>query len=305
MKSFSLLIIGATAQYYGYSYPDPTYTCADDFCGGWNGCYCDNYCHIAGDCCEDILTHCGGFDPDYEYNYESEYAYYGFYTEYYGPYDENVDYGYISDYIGPFGETSYDPYTYFYTDSDYSSSYDGLTLTGTCVKSETETYCGGQFPIDYSATDYNYYEIGCFCDNVCFTQGDCCSDKDAVCGEYDEGYSYDDYYYPYYLDDFVYVGQCAVNDGEPICDNQFVATGENEIGCWCDHYCLAAGDCCDDKVAECGEVPEDFEEFYFENTGYEGYTGDYGYGSGYSGYSGYYGYSSTYIDTTYGGYWFR
>lgn len=81
-----------------------------------------------------------------------------------------------------------------------------------------EGSCGGQSP------------DGCFCDEFCAQEGDCCADAAEVCPdevgtqETDQAHS------------------CADACGGP---------APSEL-CFCDDACAELGDCCGDKVAECG-----------------------------------------------------
>ena len=90
---------------------------------------------------------------------------------------------------------------------DEAFSEEGAEATaGSCTDS-----CGGQS------------EDGCWCDEWCAYNGDCCDDKSAVCDAEPEP-----------------VTSCAGSCG-----------GESADGCWCDDSCALYGDCCDDKADVC------------------------------------------------------
>jgi hypothetical protein len=68
---------------------------------------------------------------------------------------------------------------------------------------------------------------GCWCDDLCVENGDCCEDACPECGVCDGPPPADD--------------SCA-----GICDEQAPS------GCWCDDFCISSGDCCADACSECG-----------------------------------------------------
>ncbi|TVQ55580.1 MAG: hypothetical protein EA377_03230 [Phycisphaerales bacterium] len=99
---------------------------------------------------------------------------------------------------------------------NFGAQGDG-TLNISCAAAPEPTCegnCGGE-------------SFGCWCDEDCFANGDCCDDVCAFCDD---------------------LGGC--NSCQDICGDQ--APG----GCWCDADCVANGDCCDDACELCDDVIE-------------------------------------------------
>ena len=79
---------------------------------------------------------------------------------------------------------------------------------------------------------------GCWCDDQCTKYGDCCEDYKAICSDPEP-------------------------DPEPEPEPEPEPSGSSCVdmcgdksedgSCWCDSQCADYGDCCDDKVAICGE----------------------------------------------------
>ncbi len=93
------------------------------------------------------------------------------------------------------------------------------TLTISCAGAPDPTCegnCGGQSP------------AGCWCDEECFGNGDCCDDVCEFCDDLD-----------------------GCNSCQDICGDQ--APG----GCWCDAGCVDLGDCCNDACELCGHCEDD------------------------------------------------
>lgn len=130
---------------------------------------------------------------------------------------------------------------------------------GSCAKepaASCEGFCGGQAP------------DGCWCDQACVANGDCCEDACEACDigcppdpDSCEGHCDDQAPGGCYCDDACQdFGDCcedvcdACDIGCPLdpdscegnCDEQ--APG----GCYCDADCVGFGDCCDDFADFCG-----------------------------------------------------
>ena len=110
--------------------------------------------------------------------------------------------------------------------------------------------CGGQAP------------AGCWCDDVCANEGDCCSDYADACeqplgewcfnGEDDNADDLIDCDDPQCADD----PSCTDDAAPPSCDG---FCGEQApTGCWCDDACAEYGDCCPDQAELCSS---EFSEF--------------------------------------------
>jgi hypothetical protein len=78
---------------------------------------------------------------------------------------------------------------------------------------------------------------GCFCDDICAEEGDCCEDFVDACPDIAEASGLGD----------------GADGSDPAfsCEN---SCGEEAAGggCFCDEVCAEFGDCCGDKVAHCG-----------------------------------------------------
>ena len=85
---------------------------------------------------------------------------------------------------------------------------------GGCSPLSCRGYCGGQAP------------GGCWCDELCCSFIDCCSDVFEVCG--------------------------TCTTGSPIYLCEGLCGAQSDWGCWCDEACCIFEDCCWDKLAWCG-----------------------------------------------------
>ncbi len=118
---------------------------------------------------------------------------------------------------------------------------------GECPVASCEGACGGQS------------DAGCWCDDFCFGNGDCCDDVCDFCGA------------DYPADcGLPYCGDGVCNNGEtcedcpgdcgacPVETCEGACGGQADAGCWCDEACFVAGDCCGDVCDFCGtDYPAD------------------------------------------------
>jgi hypothetical protein len=121
---------------------------------------------------------------------------------------------------------------------------------GTCEAGETASSCA----TDCAALSASCKGIcgkqapsGCFCDDLCQQNGDCCTDKALVCG----GAS----------GPICGNGTCEVGESSTSCASDCPASsstckgycgGKSAGTCYCDDQCAQSGDCCPDKVPVCG-----------------------------------------------------
>ncbi len=250
----------------------PLNSCAGN-CGGQapGGCYCDAQCEQTGDCCADKEEQCGGTTCE-QLGFEGGECgtFSGSKCEGGNPW-ECIDQGPVSCWV----QTA--------TCADNETCTDPITSGAKCVvdpenpDNSCAGNCGGQAP------------GGCFCDEQCEQTGDCCEDKNDVCGASTcEGLGHE-------------LGSCGFFDGSKCeggqpyecqdigdldcwvqtetcepgqeCVDPFGPTGahcQGEAdpgpdpnsckdlcgeqapgGCWCDELCEANEDCCEDKATEC------------------------------------------------------
>jgi hypothetical protein len=121
---------------------------------------------------------------------------------------------------------------------------------GTCEAGETAASC----PADCAGSSASCKGIcgkqapaGCFCDDQCMQNGDCCSDKALVCGGA-SGPTCGN-------------GLCEAGESSTSCASDCPASsstckgycgGKSAGACYCDDQCAQNGDCCPDKVPVCG-----------------------------------------------------
>ena len=77
---------------------------------------------------------------------------------------------------------------------------------------------------------------GCFCDDVCAEEGDCCEDFVDACPDIAEQSG---------------LGGGGGDDSAFSCEDSCGGEAAGG-GCFCDEVCAEFGDCCGDKVAQCG-----------------------------------------------------
>jgi hypothetical protein len=121
---------------------------------------------------------------------------------------------------------------------------------GTCEAGETSANCAS----DCAGSSASCKGIcgkqapaGCFCDDQCMQNGDCCSDKALVCGGA-SGPTCGN-------------GLCEAGESSTSCASDCPASsstckgycgGKSAGACYCDDQCAQNGDCCPDKVPVCG-----------------------------------------------------
>jgi len=237
------------------------------------GCWCDKSCAQNGDCCPDKVEACGETTcEDLGYTLGSCGLFSGSKCEDNQPYAcqevAGMDCWVQTEVCGE-GQTCKDPFG----PSSAKCETDPDNELNSCAGK-----CGGQAA------------GGCWCDDQCDQNGDCCPDKEDQCGKTtceDLSYALGSCGFlsgskceggqPYEcqdvgsLDCWVQTATCA--DGEK-CEDPFGPSGakcvqddESPInscvgncgkqapgGCWCDPNCEANGDCCADKKDQCGET---------------------------------------------------
>ena len=129
---------------------------------------------------------------------------------------------------------------------------------GSCQASDGGDYCGGPS-----------LEGNCWCDDLCDSYGDCCSDEPAVCDPPPEPEPelclHDDQCESGYCDHSVCLSNCPegmfcpavcwgqCGEPEPPAPSCEGACGGQGDGCWCDALCQEYGDCCGDYEEACLE----------------------------------------------------
>jgi len=189
------------------------------FCGGSNpndGCYCDNLCTEYGDCCSNYNEECGndggepepssddGGEPEPTSPPPSEGGCAGFCG------GSNPNEGcYCDDLCAEYGDCC----------SNFNEECNGSEPTPSSDYEPPSSggcagFCGGSNPNE-----------GCYCDDLCTSYGDCCSNFNEECGG--DG-----------------------SDDGPSCKN-LCGGGNCSMGCYCDSMCSSYNDCCPDYFEEC------------------------------------------------------
>jgi len=250
---------------------------ADNSCEGLcdgqapSGCWCDIKCDQNGDCCPDKVEKCG------EVTCEAlgfELGSCGFFDgskceggQPYACQEKGSLTCWVQSEICGEGQICDDPFG--------PAGAACITDPGNPVNS-CEGACGGKAP------------GGCWCDDQCDQNGDCCPDKVSACGEVTceaLGFSLGacglfsgtkcDNNQPYActaqgsLNCWVQSAECVegekcvdpfgpadakceIDDGSPINSCEGNCGGQAAGGCWCDGNCENNGDCCADKEEKCG-----------------------------------------------------